>query len=188
MLILSKKIFFNNFNPLNLDLYIRTDLKVFVIQGVIISLCSLMLSFYYLQGFGKRIVTERSQHISSSITRNSTSPNLKSTYQLSYNGKKSEPCQFKRFPRIYPAPGTGQTTLSTKWWEPKDDSKTKLHVLAITQEPHSKPNQWRYSYQPSIFSWIATTTPCKTKENFLKYLSFSKCCQYLLLNSFKVLP
>ena len=92
---------------------------------------------------------------------------LSSLYQSSYDKKELRRCYHTRFPRIYPTHGnsTRISSTTTKWWPPSDTYKTPLHVLASSQQPHIKENHWKYAYQPSIFSWIATTSECKPKND-----------------------
>lgn len=121
----------------------------------------------FLQGLGKRILHEKRQHKGENMLFIEESKELTSLYQSSYDKKEVPRCYHTRFPRIYPTPAdsTRISSTTTKWWSPSDMHKTPLHVLASSQQPHIKENQWKYAYQPSIFSWIATKSECKPKND-----------------------
>lgn len=72
-----------------------------------------------------------------------------STYQNAFRGRDdTERPHFRRFPRSLQPAEPGHVPLTTKitGWLPTSEYRTTTQLLALSQEPFSKQNPWKYSY------------------------------------------
>ena len=120
---------------------------------------------------------ERDQHktqIELTATKKPTLPEKeKTTYQHAFTESVFEaPYQHQRFPRFSLRPQTHPKqhimTTTTKWWPTEEQAKHKINMqmLTITQKKQINPNGWKYSYQSTIFPFIATKQISSLKRAF----------------------
>ncbi|XP_076806431.1 testis-expressed protein 36-like [Clavelina lepadiformis] len=119
---------------------------------------------YFTQGLGKqKIFGDKCQHSSTDLLTwgRQISPTFSqdrnSLYREDFSYKQIRSQELhRRYSKQYPVPSNGLIGISsnTTLWVTKDEDipRTYLQTLANTQEPHSKPNPWKYSYHAHSFA------------------------------------
>ncbi|XP_022080729.1 testis-expressed protein 36-like [Acanthaster planci] len=110
---------------------------------------------YFGHGLGKRLFhgDERQHGSKDFYTWDLPEQDLLSTnYRDAFPGRPCrQPPTRRRFPRQHSEPKHGQQkldTTTTDWFRSPDvPYKTETQTLVSSQEPHLKPNPWKYSYK-----------------------------------------
>ena len=107
-----------------------------------------------LQGLGRQhfsgVVNQHSAD--DPVALNSSNRYFNSAYRETYKGQSCKaPPTRRRFPKVHKEPKEGQIklhTTTTDWFKSPDvPHETPTQTLVSSQEPHLKPNPWKYSYQ-----------------------------------------
>ncbi|KAJ8025963.1 hypothetical protein HOLleu_33676 [Holothuria leucospilota] len=110
---------------------------------------------YFGHGLGKRLThgPGRQHNSNDSIAWNSTERHYSTSTGSTYTGKRCKEPPTHRFPQEHKEPQEGlikPSTTTTEWFKPPDvPYKTDTQVLVSSQEPHLKPNPWKYSQKPA---------------------------------------
>ena len=109
--------------------------------------------FLILQGLGREhFYGSVNQHTTEDPVTESSQRHFNSSYKDTFKGNQCKtPPSRRRFPKVHKEPKQGTIklhTTTTDWFKAPDvPYNTKTQVLVSSQEPHLKPNPWKYSYQ-----------------------------------------